>query len=98
MGQGSRRTARPEDAVLPIVTSFFTPAFMAELRMPRRDLRVICDTDVARAWASIRPRTGRIRYFAPNWRVALRLGVAPSRVHYRLPLPEETQAISRSGS
>jgi hypothetical protein len=93
MGRGSHR-ARPEDAVLPIVTSFFTPAFMAEhFEYPGEIYCVICDTDVARAWASIQPRTSRIRYFAPNWRVVERLrlyGVAPSRVFTTgFPLPEE---------
>ena len=80
--------------VLPIVTSFFTPAFMAEhFEYPGEIYCVICDTDVARAWASIRPRTSRIRYFAPNWRVGERLrlyGVEPSRVFTTgFPLPEE---------
>jgi hypothetical protein len=80
--------------VLPIVTSFFTPAFMAEhFEYPGEIYCAICDTDVARVWASLRPSKSRIRYFAPTRRVAERLGlygVAPARVFTTgFPLPEE---------
>ena len=80
--------------VLPIVTTFFTPAFMAEhFEYPGEIFCVLCDTDVARVWASKQPRTSRIRYFAPNQRVAERLGlygVNPSRITMTgFPLPEE---------
>jgi hypothetical protein len=80
--------------VLPIVTTFFTPAFMAEqFDYPGDIYCAICDTDVARAWASIRPAASRIRYFAPNGRVAERLGlygVDPARVFTTgYPLPKE---------
>jgi len=80
--------------VLPIVTSFFTPAFMAEhFEYPGDIYCVVCDADIARVWASIRPSTSRIKYFAPNERVAERLGlygVAPARVFVTgYPLPEE---------
>jgi hypothetical protein len=80
--------------VLPIVTTFFTPAFMAEhFEYPGEIFCVLCDTDVARVWASKQPRTSRIRYFAPNQRVAERLGlygVDPSRITMTgFPLPEE---------
>jgi hypothetical protein len=80
--------------VLPIVTTFFTPAFMAEhFDYPGDIYCVLCDTDVARVWASKQPRTSRIKYFAPNQRVADRLGlygVDPARVTMTgFPLPEE---------
>ena len=80
--------------VLPIVTSFFTPAFIAEhFEYPGDIYCVVCDADIARVWASIRPSTSRIKYFAPNERVAERLGlygVAPARVFTTgFPLPEE---------
>src|SRR3989344_2682816 len=41
---------------LPIVTTFFTPAFMAEdLHYPNGIYCVICDADIARAWVSLDP-------------------------------------------
>lgn len=62
--------------VLPIVASFFTPAFMAEhYGYPGDIYCTICDADIARAWAPLSPATSRIRYFAPNRRVAERLGL-----------------------
>lgn len=80
--------------ILPIVTSFFTPALMAErFDYPGDIYCVICDTDVARVWASLRPAKSRIRYFAPTDRVARRLGlygVEPGRVFTTgYPLPAE---------
>ncbi len=79
---------------LPIVTSFYAPAFMAEFFDYPGDIYcVLCDTDIARAWASLRPASSRIQYFAPTRRVAQRLreyGVAAGRVHLTgYPLPEE---------
>lgn len=78
---------------LPIVTSFYAPAFMAEFYDYPGDIYcVLCDTDIARAWASLRPASSRIRYFAPTRRAAQRLreyGVEDGRVHltgYPLPL------------
>jgi hypothetical protein len=61
---------------LPIVTSFFVPAFMAELfEYPGEIYCVICDTDIARAWASSDPNSSRIKYFTPDERVVERLGL-----------------------
>lgn len=79
---------------LPIVTTFFTPAFMAEhFEYPGDIYCVVCDADVARVWASAAPRSSRIRYFAPNPRVAERLalyGVDAANVFMTgYPLPEE---------
>lgn len=79
---------------LPIVTSFFTPAFMAEFfEYPGDIYCIVCDADIARAWASIRPSSSRIRYFAPTRRAAERLreyGVPPANVFLTgYPLPDE---------
>jgi hypothetical protein len=79
---------------LPIVTTFFTPAFMAEhFDYPGEIYCTVCDADVARVWASLSPRSSRIRYFAPNGRVAERLalyGVDSANVFLTgYPLPEE---------
>ena len=87
-------TLRTRGAGLPIVTSFFTPAFMAEFfDYPGEIYCVICDTDIARAWAPLQPATSRIKYFAPTRRAAERLreyGVPPANVFLTgYPLPDE---------
>ncbi len=81
-------------AHLPIVTSFYTPAFMAEFFDYPGDIYcVICDADIARAWAPLRPSSSRIRYFAPTERAAERLklyGVPTEDVFLTgYPLPHE---------
>jgi hypothetical protein len=80
--------------VLPLVTSFFTPAFMAEhFDYPGDIFCIVCDADIARAWAPLAPRRSRIRYFAPTRRAAERLclyGVPAEQVVLTgYPLPEE---------
>ncbi|MCR4312023.1 MAG: hypothetical protein NUV56_01935 [Candidatus Uhrbacteria bacterium] len=69
---------------LPLVCTFFTPAFAAEeLGYPGDIYLVICDADVARAWVPIAPKKSRIKYFAPTGRVAERLrlyGVRPENI------------------
>jgi hypothetical protein len=79
---------------LPIVTSFFTPAFMAEFFDYPGDIYcIVCDADIARAWAPIDPASSRIKYFAPTRRAAERLhlyGVRPENVFLTgYPLPAE---------
>lgn len=79
---------------LPIVTTFFTPAFMAEtFQYPGDIYCVICDTDVSRAWVPVQPQTSRIRYFAPTIHVAERLrlyGIRPENIFTTgFPLPKE---------
>ncbi len=79
---------------LPIVTTFFTPAFMAEtFAYPGEIFCVICDTDISRSWAPINPQTSRIKYFAPTQRAAERLelyGVKKENIYLTgYPLPEE---------
>lgn len=79
---------------LPIVTTFFTPAFMAEeFGYPNDIYCVICDADVARAWASLDPKKSRVKYFTPcTWardRILL-YGVKPENIFLTgYPLPKE---------
>lgn len=87
-------TLRTRAPGLPIVTSFFTPAFMAEFFDYPGDIYcIVCDADIARAWAALQPRSSRIKYFAPTRRAAERLreyGVAPANVFLTgYPLPQE---------
>jgi len=79
---------------LPIVTTFFTPAFMAEqVNYPNKIYCIICDADVNRSWANIDPSNSRIKYFAPcTWaRDRLKLyGVKPDNIFLTgYPLPKE---------
>jgi len=79
---------------LPIISTFFIPAFMAEIFNYPGDIYCLCtDTDVSRAWAPLNPRESKIKYFAPNHRVEQRLqmyGVKPENIFVTgFPLPEE---------
>ena len=79
---------------LPIVSSFFTPAFMAEeLHYPNDIYCIVCDADINRAWVAMEPRKSRIKYFTPNtWtRERLKLyGVTPENIFLTgYPLPKE---------
>ena len=52
---------------LPFITTFFTPAYMAEaFNYPNDIYCVVCDADISRTWASLNPRQSKIRYFTPN--------------------------------
>jgi len=79
---------------LPLVTTFFVTAMMAEIfGFPGDIYCVICDADISRVWVPLDPKASRIRYFAPNQRVVERLqeyGVAKERIILTgFPLPEE---------
>lgn len=51
----------------PLITTFFTPAFMAEqFNYPNDIYCVICDADIARVWVSLSPEKSKIRYLVPN--------------------------------
>ncbi len=78
---------------LPIITTFFTPAFMAEyFGYPGEIFCVICDADIARTWAPIYPQKSRIKYFAPTSWVVSRLklyGVKEENIFFTgYPLPQ----------
>ncbi|PIR02991.1 MAG: hypothetical protein COV60_02730 [Candidatus Magasanikbacteria bacterium CG11_big_fil_rev_8_21_14_0_20_43_7] len=79
---------------LPLVTSFFGTAFMAEEHGYKGDIYCLCtDTDVSRAWAPLNAKKSRIKYFAPNRRVKERLklyGVREENIYITgFPLPKE---------
>jgi len=78
---------------LPLISTFFTPAFMAEFfGYPGEIFCVICDADISRTWASIEPKKSKIKYFAPTERAVERLklyGVKKENIFltgYPLPL------------
>jgi hypothetical protein len=79
---------------LPLVTSFFVPAYFAEYYGYKGKIYcIICDADIARAWAPLNPKTSKINYLAPNKRVKERLelyGVRSDRILVSgFPLPKE---------
>ncbi|MDD5590205.1 MAG: hypothetical protein PHQ47_03490 [Candidatus Portnoybacteria bacterium] len=79
---------------LPLVSTFFTPVFMAEVfGYPGEIYCVICDADIARTWVSPNPAKSKIKYFAPNSWVVGRLklyGVKEENIFLTgYPLPQE---------
>ena len=79
---------------LPLISTFFSPAFMAEtFNYPGEIYCVICDADIARVWVPSDPQNSRIKYFAScTWsRDRLKLyGVKPENVILTgYPLPKE---------
>lgn len=79
---------------LPLVSTFFTPVFMAEyFNYPGEIYCIICDADIARTWAPINPAKSKIKYFVPNSWVLQRLklyGVKEENIFFTgYPLPLE---------
>jgi hypothetical protein len=79
---------------LPIIATFFIPAFMADVFNYPGEIYALCtDTDVSRAWAPLNPAKSKIKYLAPNYRVEKRLqmyGVKPENIFVTgFPLPDE---------
>lgn len=59
---------------LPLITTFFAPAFMAEEFGYSGDIYcLVTDADISRVWAHWNAKKSRIRYFAPNGRCVERL-------------------------
>lgn len=79
---------------LPLVSTFFVPAFMAEQHhYPNKIYCIVCDADIARSWAPLDPLESDIQYFAPSSWVRDRLGlygVKPESIHLTgYPLPKQ---------
>ena len=79
---------------LPLISTFFTPAFMAEqFNYPGEIFCIVCDADVSRTWVPSKPKESRIKYFAPNSRTAERLklyGVKAENIFLTgYPLPQD---------
>ncbi len=78
---------------LPIVTTFFTIAHMAEFFGYRGPIYcVVTDTDISRSWVAMDPHGSKIIYCAPSYRVSERLklyGVNPRQIYLTgFPLPK----------
>ena len=81
---------------LPIISTFFTPAFMAEVfDYPGEIYCVVCDADISRTWAPLSPQRSKIKYLVPTERVVERLrlyGVSAKNIFLTgFPLPLESE-------
>ncbi len=79
---------------IPLITTFFTVAFMAEEHKFKNDIYVVvCDSDISRTWVPLNPHKSRLKFLAPCTRVVERLkeyGVREDRIFLTgFPLPEE---------
>jgi hypothetical protein len=78
---------------VPLLTTFFAPAIVADRAGIDDVFCVVTDADINRVWAPLDPRESRIRYLAPSGRVVRRLrafGVAEDRISLTgFPLPHE---------
>ncbi|MEA2088994.1 MAG: hypothetical protein U9O55_04130 [Patescibacteria group bacterium] len=93
-GWGKHFVEKLKKKNIPLVTSFFVPAYMAEIHNFSNDIYIlVCDTDISRAWAPYKPNISKIKYLAPNHRVIERLklyGVPANRIFLSgFPLPLE---------
>jgi hypothetical protein len=93
-GWGKDLVERLNKKPLPLLSAFFTPVFMAEFfKYPADIFCIVCDADIARPWAPLKPSLSKIKYFAPTERVVERLklyGVRPENIFLTgYPLPTE---------
>lgn len=91
---GKHLIDKMEKHPLPLVTTFFATAFMAEVYDYSQEIYcVVTDTDISRSWVSINPSLSRINYLAPCSRVVERLklyGVRSEKIFLTgFPLPME---------
>jgi len=91
---GKHLISKLEEKPLPLITTFFVIAFMAEYYNYSQEIYCLAtDTDISRTWAALNPSQSRINYFAPNYRVEQRLklyGVRPEKIFLTgFPLPTE---------
>ena len=91
LGQGLVAELRRSGA--PLLTTFYSPAIVADRAGLDGIHCVVTDTDVNRIWAPVHARTTRIRYLAPTHQVIRRLrsyGVPAERITFTgFPLPHE---------
>jgi hypothetical protein len=90
----NKRVSKGRKTPLPFLATFFVPAYFAEYYGYKGKIYcVVCDADVARAWAPYYSKTSKIIYLAPNKRVKARLelyGVKDTNIYVTgFPLPKE---------
>jgi hypothetical protein len=90
LGQGL--LARLHESGAPLLTTFYSPAIVADRAGYDPIYCVVTDTDLNRIWVPVDPGRTRIHYFAPTRRAARRLrvyGVPEDRITFTgFPLPD----------
>jgi hypothetical protein len=90
-GLGRSMVAHLQERNSALVTTFYSPALLADFHGYDRIYCVVTDSDVNRVWAPIQPHQSKIRYLAPSGRVVRRLrayGVSKDQVELTgFPLP-----------
>jgi hypothetical protein len=72
-GLGQTMVAYLQERDLTLLTTFYSPAVLADYHGYDRVYCVVTDSDINRVWAPIAPPTSKIHYFAPSGRVVRRL-------------------------
>jgi hypothetical protein len=90
-GLGQTMVAYLQERDLTLVSTFYSPAVLADYHGYDRVFCVVTDSDINRVWAPIEPKTSKIHYLAPSGRVVRRLrayGVPKQQIHLTgFPLP-----------
>ncbi len=90
LGQGL--LAHLAETQVPLVTTFYSPAIVADRAGYDRIFCVVTDTDLNRIWVPAEPERTNIQYLAPTRRAARRLrayGVPEARITFTgFPLPD----------
>jgi hypothetical protein len=90
-GLGRTMVAHLQEHDLTLLTTFYSPAVLADYHGYDRVFCVVTDSDINRVWAPIEPATSKIHYFAPSGRVVRRLrsyGVPKEQIELTgFPLP-----------
>lgn len=92
-GLGKHLVEKLAKRKMPLISTFFLPAFAAEEHGYPDDIYLVtCDADISRAWVPLDPKKSRIKYFASNGRIVERLklyGVPAERIFLTgFPLPK----------
>jgi hypothetical protein len=92
-GLGRTLLERLRTLPLPMVSTFYAPALVADHRYANGIYSVICDADLNRVWVASKPKDSQISYFAPCGRAMRRLrqyGVPDEHIFITgFPLPAE---------
>lgn len=97
-GLGKNLIERLNKKPRPLVTTFFVAAYIAEYHDYAGDIYcVVCDADASRAWAALKPKNSRIKFFVPSEKVKTRFlmyGVKPENIIISgFPLPLENIGV-----
>ena len=90
---GAGLVARLRETGAPLLTTFYSPAIVADRAGHERIFCVVTDSDINRIWVPAEPEQTRIQYLVPTRRAARRLrayGVPEARITFTgFPLPHQ---------